>query len=192
LDKVEEQDLFLSLLNMEEKLAQALMLPSLAMTSPVQLIARLVLGAVGAPAQRLVALDKARGEDLWRHNLNTEEYLARFSRAQRRATNSPAPSTVRLVLGPPGPAAPSLATGDQRLDKVEEEEQLQLLRNMEERPVQLLVMLEVATTCLVQLIARWVIGVVGVRVRGLATLVKVDERGTFLSATSMVGYLVRF
>ena len=60
----------------------------------------------------------------------------------------------RLVLGPPGAAARSLATGDQRLDKVEEEEQLQLLRNMEERPVQLLVMLEVATTCLVQLIAR--------------------------------------
>ena len=58
------------------------------------------------------------------------------------------------MLGPPGPAAPSLATGDQRLGKVEEEEQLQLLRNMEERPVQLLVMLEVATTCLVQLIAR--------------------------------------
>ena len=60
----------------------------------------------------------------------------------------------RLVLGAPGAAARSLATGDQRLDKVEEEEQLQLLRNMEERPVRLLVMLEVATTCLVQSIAR--------------------------------------
>lgn len=177
---------------MEEKLAQALMLPRLVITSLVQLIARLVLGVVGAPAQRLATLDKVRGEDLWRRNLNTEEYLARFSRTQRRATNSRAPSTVRLVLGAPGPAAPSLATGDQRLDKVEEEEQLQLLRNMEERPVRLLVMLEVATTCLVQLIARWVIGVDGVRVRDLATLVKVDERGTFLSATSTVGYLVRF
>ena len=40
LDKVVEQDLLLSRLNMEEKLAQALMLPRLAMTSLVQLIAR--------------------------------------------------------------------------------------------------------------------------------------------------------
>ena len=56
---------------------------------------RLVLGAVGAPAQGLATLDKVRGEDLWRRNLNTEEYLARFSRTQRRATNSCAPSTVR-------------------------------------------------------------------------------------------------
>ena len=58
------------------------------------------------------------------------------------------------MLGQPGPAARSLATGEERLGKVEEKEQLQLLRNMEERPVRLLVMLEVATTRLVQLIAR--------------------------------------
>ena len=58
------------------------------------------------------------------------------------------------MLGQPGPAARSLATGEERLGKVEEKEQLQLLRNMEERPVRLLVMLEVATTCLVQSIAR--------------------------------------
>ena len=58
------------------------------------------------------------------------------------------------MLGAPGPAAPSLATGEQRLVKVEEEEQLHILRNMEERPVRLLVRLEVATTCLVQSIAR--------------------------------------
>ena len=60
----------------------------------------------------------------------------------------------RLVLGQPGPAARSLATGEERLGKVEEEGQLQLLRNMEGQPVRLLVMLELATTCLVQLIAR--------------------------------------
>ena len=58
------------------------------------------------------------------------------------------------MLGAPGAAARSLATGEEPLGKVEEEEQLQLLRNMEERPVRPLVMLEVATTRLVQLIAR--------------------------------------
>ena len=58
------------------------------------------------------------------------------------------------MLGPPGAAARSLAIGVQPLGKVEEEGQLQLLRNMEGRPVRLLVMPEVATTCLVQLIAR--------------------------------------
>ena len=58
------------------------------------------------------------------------------------------------MLGPPGAAARSLATGDQQLGKVEEEEQLQLLQNMEGRTVRLLVMLEVVTTCLVQSIAR--------------------------------------
>jgi len=174
-----------------EYLAQCLMQPRIAMTSPAQSTARSALGAVGALARSLATgavLGKAGGEDLSSLHLNMEEHLAQFLMAHRVATTSPAQNTVRWELGVPGVHVQNHANpvkvsvkGLSPVDPVMAE---YLARFLMERGA--------AMTFHALSTARLVIGAIGVPAPSHATLVKANGGGTSPNKQSMEDRLAQF